>query len=473
MRRLNNIRLRHIGEEGGFILPILLITGVMIVLMIVAVGGEAVTNQTVATHNNLAVEAQMAADAGLDDAMNKMNTVTGWAGTAGEVTLLNDTSRNLKTTYSVVVNNGADDTDKTLVVTARSYFPSSDSTPKVTRKYAMDIEAVTTGVGASSVVTGVGGLIMNGNAKVSGGDVVVDGAITMANNSQIGLSTNPVNVRVADQVCPKPANSTFPQVCAAGSGDPISLGSTSAIYGNVQATNQTNGSNMYNPGLVSGATFAPIPMPAFDRSGFKSTVTASGQTMTGAAASTCPNGGTINWPANLKITGDVSIQNKCTIKINGNVWISGSVNIQNNANFVVQDGVGTTTPAIVVDGSSGFVIGNKGSITPNNQGTSVEILTFWSAASCSPDCTSLTGTDLYNSQSALTIDLSNTGSALNAILYAYWSKVRLANNGSLGAVSGQTVELGNNAVITFGSAVPGSDNQVTTWVKRGYMRVYN
>jgi len=195
--------------------------------------------------------------------------------------------------------------------------------------------------------------------------------------------------------------------------------------------------------------------------------------MTGAAASNCPNGGTIDWPANLKITGDVSIQNKCSIKINGNVWITGSVNIQNNANFVVQPGVGTTVPAIVVDGSSGFVIGNKGSITPNSQGTSVEILTFWSAASCSPDCSSLTGTDLYNSQNTLTIDLSNTGSALNAILYAYWSKVRLANNGSLGAVSGQTVELGNNAVITFGSAVPGSDNQVTTWVKRGYMRVFN
>jgi hypothetical protein len=337
----------------------------------------------------------------------------------------------------------------------------------------MDIEAVTTGVGASSVVTGVGGLIMNGNAKVSGGDVVVDGTIAMSNNAQIGLSTNPVNVRVADQVCPKPANSTYPQVCGAGSGDPITMGTNSVIYANVQATNQITGTNMYSPGLVAGATFAPIPMPTFDRASFKNTVTASGQTMTGAAASTCPNGGTINWPANLKITGDVSIQNKCSIKINGNVWITGSVNIKNNANFVVQDVVGSTTPAMVVDGSSGFVVGNNGSITPNSLGTSIEVLTFWSAGACSPDCSTLTGTDLASSQNILTIDLNNTGSALNAILYAYWSKVRLSNNGSLGAVSGQTVELGNNAVITFGSAVPGSNNQVTTWVKRGYMRIYS
>jgi hypothetical protein len=103
----------------------------------------------------------------------------------------------------------------------------------------------------------------------------------------------------------------------------------------------------------------------------------------------------------------------------------------------------------------------------------MEILTFWAAAACSPECTSLSGTELYNSQGTLTLDLSNTGSAPKAVLYAYWSKVRLSNNGSLGAVTGQTVELGNNAVINFSSSVPGSDNRLTTWVKRGYMRVYN
>lgn len=462
------------SQQGGFILPVLLVAGVMLVLMIIAVTSESVTNQTAARHDYYAAEAQLTADAGLDEAMHEMNTQTSWTGTGSDVTLLNDAARNLKTTYNVVVNNGADSIDKTLVVTAKTYFPASSASPVVTRKYAMDIEAVTTGVGASSVVTGVGGLVMNGNSKVSGGDVVVDGKITMSNNAQIGLSTNPVNVRVADQACPVPADSTYPQVCPSGN-QPITMGTTSYIYGNVQAKNQTTGTNMLNPGLVacSGTNCNPIPMPTFDRTTFKSTVTASGQTMTGTAASNCPNGGTINWPANVKITGDVSIKNKCDIKINGNVWITGSVTIQNNANFIVQAGVGTTVPDIVVDGPSGFVVGNKGSITPNSQGTSVEVLTFWSKGACSPDCSTLTGTDLYNSQGVTTINLSNTGSAPGAILYAYWSEVQLSNNGSLGAVSGQTVQLGNNAVITFGTAVPGSNNQITTWVKRGYMRQYN
>jgi hypothetical protein len=473
-RFIQKIQASH-NQQSGFILPVLLITGLMIMLMIVAVSSQSLTNHRTAAHANYAVEAQLAADAGLDFAMNRMNTTDNWTGTGGEVDLLNNPSTNIVTTYDVSVSNGIDDDHKTLQVTAKSYSPTKATPAKVTRKYAMDIQAVTTGTGLSSVVTGVGGLIMNGNSKVTGGDVVVDGTITASNGAQIGLSTNPVNVRVADQACPIPANSSYPQICGAGNPEPISLSNNSLIYGNVQAKNQVTGTHMFNPGLVScaGTGCDPVTLTPFDRPSFKTTINASGQTMTGANASSCPNGGTVNWPANVKIIGNVSIQNKCTIKVNGNVWITGSVSIKNNADLKIQDSVGSTMPYMVVDGSSGFVIGNNGSITPNSSGTSIEILTFWSASSCTPECTSLSGTELYNSQGTLTLDLSNTGSAPKAILYAYWSKVRLSNNGSLGAVTGQTVELGNNAVINFSSSVPGSDNRLTTWVKRGYMRVYN
>jgi len=414
----------------------------------------------------------MAADAGLDEALHKMNTVSDWTGTGGEVTLLDDTTRGLKTTYSVIVNNGSDANHKTLVVTAKTYFPAASSSPQVTRKYAMDIEAVTSGTGPSSVSSGVGGLILNNNAKVTGGDVVVNGKITLTGNAQIGLSTNPVNVRVADQVCPSPPDSTYPQVCPAGSPEPINMGNNSIIYANVQATNQTTGTRMYNPGLIAGSSFAPVALPPFDRSGFESTVNASGQTMTGASAS-CSGGSTITWPANVKITGNVSASNNCTIKLNGNAWISGSLTLNNNGKIVVQDSLGATMPNLVVDGSAGVNINNNGQITPNATGTGVELVTFWSAAACSPECGSVTGSDLYNSQSTTTIKLSNNGMAQNTVLYAYWSKVSLANNGNIGAVAGQTVELNNNGIINFTSSVPGSDNRITTWAKRGYMRVFN
>jgi hypothetical protein len=461
-------------EGSGFILPVLLITGVAIVLMITAISTSAVANNNVAAHANYAVNAQLAADAGLDDAMNKMNTVSNWTGTGGQTTLLDDATTNVKTTYEVVVTDGADTTHKTLTVTARTFSPRSVSTPKVTRKYDMDIQAVTSGNGPTSVSSGVGGLILDANAKISGGDVVVNGKISLSNNSQIGLSTNPVNVRVAHQSCPNPANATYPLVCGTGNGEPITIGNTAKIYGNVQAKNQVTGTNMFSPGLVACASTNcdPVTLPSFDRTGFKNTVNASGQTMTAAAASTC-SGGVANWPANVKITGNVTTPNNCTVKINGNVWITGSLIPGNNSKLAVQNSLGATMPDIVIDGSGGLTLSNNATVQPNNNGTGVEFLTFWSAASCSPDCSSVTGTDLFASQSTQTINLDNNGAAPASILYAYWSKVTVSNNGAIGAVAGQTVQLSNNAVINFTSSVPGSDNRITTWVKRGYMRVFN
>jgi hypothetical protein len=357
--------------ESGFILPLLLITGLMIMLMITAVTSETVANKTIAAKTNNAIQAQMAADAGLDDALNKMNTVEDWPGTGGEVTLLNDAGQKIKTTYEVVVGDTADTDRKTLTVTAKTYSPNTAATASVIRKYQMDILAVTSGTGPSSVSSGVGGLILSSNAKISGGDVVVNGKITMSNNSQIGLTTNSVNVRVAHQSCPSPADATYPQVCGAGNGQPISMDINAKIYGNVQATNQTTGTNMFNPGLIAGSRFDPVSLPAFDRTGFKNAVNASGQTMTGAQASTC-SAGQVNWPANVKITGDVATPNNCTVKINGNVWITGNLTPGNNSHLAVQNSLGTTMPDVVVDGSTGITLSNNATVVPNVSGTGIE-----------------------------------------------------------------------------------------------------
>lgn len=468
-------------QPAGFILPVLLITGVMIVLMITAVTGELITAKNVSSHNFYATEAQLAADAGLDAALNDLNT--GGSGAISQTPLLTDTDRNIKTTYEVVVTPGTDDNHKTLTVTGKTYSPAAASTASVTRKYVTDIEAVTSGTGPTSLASGVGGLVLNGNSKITGGDVVVNGKITMANNSQIGLSTNPVNVRVADQACPAPSapdfDTTYPRVCDSTLGDtisdPIVMGGRAVIYGDVQAKNQSTGTNMFSPGLKPCALNScdPQDLPPFDRTGFTETVGAAGNpTMTGDEASNC-TGGIVNWPANVKISGNVTTPNNCTIQLNGNAWITGSFKPGNNGKIAVQDPLGTTMPDIVVDGSDGITLSNNVSVVPNSSATGVEMLTFWSAAACSPDCTEVTGADLYNSQSTTTITLSNNGGAANSVLYAYWSKAVIANNGNIGAVAGQTVELENNAIINFTSSISGSDNRITTWVKRGYMRVYN
>ncbi|MBA3757391.1 hypothetical protein H0X09_00790 [Candidatus Saccharibacteria bacterium] len=470
------IKENKIKEEKGFILPVLLITGVMIVLMIIAISSATVTNKNVSVKGNHRVNAQLAADAGLDYGMNQMNTVPDWTGTGGEITLMDDVAQKIKTTYQVVVTDGSDSTKKTLTVTARTYFPSTNATPTATRKYDLDIKAVTSGVGITSVVTGVGGLLLNSNSKITGGDVVVNGTITVNNNAQIGLSSTPeanaVNIRVAHTNCPSPADATYPRVCANGeNGEPITVGTTGYIYANVQATNQTNGSRMFNPGLIPNQTVPPTTLPDYDRDAQKAAVVTTIAPTDSTVA--CGNNQTKTWPANLKITGNITMGNNCTINLSGNVWITGNLTFGNNSKMIVPSSAGTTTPVIMVDGSEGLVIGNNGTTQANSSGTGVYFIAYWSNSSCSPDCTSLVGTDLKNSQDQVRINLENNGSAPGSILYARWSRVRVSNNGAIGAVAGQSIELGNNAVINFTSSVPGSSNLKTTWVKRGYMRVYN
>lgn len=469
------VKISSLGKkQKGQVLITLVIVIPATILIIAAYMSLSVNNYQLARGDQFRSQSQMSADAGADYAIQQINQDDSWAGTSGEVTLLADSAK--KTTYEATITN-VDDSNKTLTVIGRTYFPPNAAEASSTVTLKIDLDAVTSGTGPTSVSTGVGGLVLSNNAKISGGDVVVNGKITLGNNAQIGLSTNSVNVRSAHQSCPVPADASYPQVCGSGNGEPISMGNNARIYADVRAKNQTTGTNMSNPGLVacSGTDCDPVVLPTYNR---VAQVTAVAVTYASTHANiACGNNGNKSWPANVKVTGNITLGNNCTVTINGDTWLTGNVTMGNNSKFVVADSLGTTRPTIMVDGGNtsgtgGFRFGNNAQIVPNSSNTGVQVVSFWSNSACSPDCSSLTGTSLYNSQNVITIDLSNNGSASHTILWAHWTKVRVSNNGAIGAVTGQTIELGNNAVINFTASVPGSDNLVTTWVKRGYMRIY-
>src|SRR5579862_6561563 len=142
-------------------------------------------------------QAQMAADAGADYAVEQVNQNASWAGTGGEVTLQTDSQK--KVTYAVTVTNNSS-SSKTLNVTGRTYFPATASTAQETVPVSVSLREVTSGT--FSVASGEGGLQMKNSSKITGGDVYINGAVSLSNTAQIGLSTSPVNVFVADDVCP-------------------------------------------------------------------------------------------------------------------------------------------------------------------------------------------------------------------------------------------------------------------------------
>lgn len=459
-------------SEQGFILSTLLIAIFFILLSVTYITSLSLNSYSLATRDIYKANAQMTADAALDIALSTINTTGISAYTtaySSEATLLTDGA--LTTTYQIAAQDTADATKKVLSVIARTKI---NSATKATRRYELDIQSVTSGTGPAAVVSGVGGLTLNNNSRISGGDVIVNGSVLVSNNAQIGLSTNPINLRVAHQSCPSPVTAAYPQVCT--SGQPITA--NGPIYGDVKAQNQTTGTNMSLPGLTS-SSFTPVAVPGYDRPTQKAAVTTT--YAAGASQITC---GT-TWPANLKITGNVSLSNNCNITVSGNVWITGNLTFGNNASFTVANSLGATRPVFMIDGQSGVVFGNNSVVTPNASSSGIEFITTWWNTNTATngnfncggiadllDCTAVTGLALSTSQATTTIDFSNNSTASGSILRTLWSRVNIANNGAIGAVAGQTVQLGNNAVINFTASIPGSSNLVTVWAKRGYMRVY-
>jgi hypothetical protein len=237
------------------------------------------------------------------------------------------------------------------------------------------------------------------------------------------------------------------------------------IYGDVQATNQTDGSQMLSPGLVSGSPDV-ASLPDHDRT---AQINAIASTLNGNFSCTS---GSYNWPANYHITGNVSISNSCEVTVSGDVWIGGTLSMSNSkSKLIVANSLGTTQPVIMVDGATGATFSQSTTLQSNSSNTGFIIITYWSTASCSPNCSNVTGTDLYNSRDDTTISINNSASGPNTEFYARWSQINVGNSGNLGALVGQTVWLNNSGAVTFGTSVNGV-GAVDAWVVKSYKRTF-
>ncbi len=450
-----------LNRQSGSILLSIIIMMPFIILIASIYMQLTVASLRIAKKDQFRTHAQFAADAGADYAMEAINLNNTWLGTGGEIELHNDGTA--KTTYEITVT-PIDNGHKTIKSVGRSFRPVSAIIAESSVSIEVGVRSIVSG-GAASVVSGVGGMTMQNSAKILGGSVYINGTLDMTNPSQIGLTILPIDVKVAHQSCPSPANATYPRVCAPGeNGQPIT--NTGHIYGRVEATNQTNGSNMSNTGLVASSTAPPVPMPDYDRTGQKAAVAS---TITGASAD-CSSG-TKTWAANTKITGNVVISNSCKVTVEGNIWITGNFKMKNSSELIVKNGL-TTPPVIMIDGNDGLDLNNGPTLKSNSNITPVgfRVITYYSTASCSPDCATVTGTDLFNSKDLATIDINQTTSAPNTEFYARWTKVTAGNSGNIGALAGQTVALKNSFAVTFGTEVTGFGTVV--WIIESYKRAF-
>lgn len=456
--------------QSGSIVPTIIIFLVVFTSIGSVTLGLISSNYFVAVSEDFALHAQLAADAGADVSIQKVNSdPVGWLGTSGTEQVVTTNAR-LKTTYETLVTPGPLDKDpKTIEVIGRSYSPDTATEPRAKRTIKVVVRGIGGG-GTYSVVTGVGGLSMVNSAKITEGDVYVNGGITMKNTSQIGSTARPVNVRVANARCPLDTNDvTFPSVCGSGiNNNPIQMFNSARIYGDVQARNQLDGSNMLNNGLIPGDP--PLAsLPTHDRIAQKAAVAVTRDG--GSADAGCnSNGATRTWAANTKIIGNVVISKKCKITVEGDVWITGNLSFDHISIMKVKDGL-ANSPVIMIDGPGGIDANNTSVLASNNLGKGFRVITYWSAASCGADCTDVKGADYQNSKNVTTIRLDNSASGPNTEFYARWSAVTVGNSGDVGAVVGQTVNLTNSAAVTFGAEVSSMSQIPSTWVVQSYRRM--
>ncbi|MGH7240326.1 MAG: hypothetical protein ACREHG_09740, partial [Candidatus Saccharimonadales bacterium] len=292
--------------------------------------------------------------------------------------------------------------------------------------------------------------------------------------SSIGTNNDPLDVDVANYQCPVGGGTTYPSLCNDGT-QPISMAYSTHIYGTVCATGQTStGPNDNITGGSSGSGLEPgcvapeAAPPTYDRQAQIDAVTTTGSaTDPTYDCSTWQSGEGFarTWPANLELTGNVDAASSCNLTITGNVYITGNLTIGGAAKIAVADSVGTTRPVIIVDGT--ITVGGSASMAANSDGTGIEFISFKNSTG-DPSAT-LTGQDLYNSQSQQTVDVAGASNLPGMIFDAYWGEATIGGSGTIGSAIGQTVNLSGAGTVTFGTELASGQK---TWTIRSYQRLY-
>ena len=464
--------------EGGWFLVstvvmILFLTGVGL-----AIAGLIAEQYQHTVREEYTQNAELVAEAGIEQSVNSLNSDSSFSGYSTSQTFFNNAAQG-KGTFTTTVSSAGSGNAKTILSTGTLYRPNS-TTPYITRKVKV-IVVGTTSTGYS-VLTGPGGLILGGSANITNSNVYVSGTIAMTGAAKIGTYSNPVTVYAANQACPTGASPgpTYAQVCTGGS-QPISMAFSTNIYGSVCATGQTSTGPNNNiqggnggAGLESGCTAPIATMTAYDRQAQINAVTTTASGSSGAYV--CSGNKSITWPANLKLTGDVTIGNSCKLTIMGNVYITGNLTANGASITTVSNTVGSTRPNVIVDGT--ITVGGSAAMAANSSGTGIQFISFKSAASCSPSCTTvngsgqynaMTGNDLYNSQKLQTISVGGAVNLPGMIFNAYWSEVSLSGSGILGAATGQTVNLSGAGSVVFGTSLSSGSE---TWSITSYQPVF-
>lgn len=464
----------RLRDQRGMMMVSILVIGSVLALIGFSLASLTSSQFAVANRKVYASNALMVAEAGIEQTLHQLNGSASFTGYSSAQVFFDNPMQG-RGEFTTVITAG-DSGERVITSTGTVYRHGKET---IESRRLVKVTAVGTSSAGYSVHSGPGGLILGGSANITNSEVYVNGTITLNGAARIGTHAQPLNVNVANQRCPTTANPgpTYPQVCGMGN-QPITTAWSTTIYGTVCATGQTSNNNgSGNPagnilpgssgsGLMIGCTAPPVQPPTYDRAAHISRVTT-----TGAGNSdsyTCqawPFDRT--WPANLRLNGNTSVAGSCNIIINGDTYITGNLDIGGASRITVADSAGTNRPVVIVDGN--ITVGGSAQLVANSSGTGIQFISFRTNASCNPNCTTLTGSDLKNSQDLQTVSVGGAVNLPGMIFQSYWGRATLAGSGSVGSIIGQTVDMSGAGTVTFGTGLSSGES---TWTVTSYQQVF-
>lgn len=332
--------------------------------------------------------------------------------------------------------NGATTTTSVSDITGGKQIDSSASRNQNFRKTQAKVVFGTGVAFHYGVQVGQGGFIMSNNAGVNG-NVYSDGNIVGSNGSFITGSA------ISSGSSGTVSGTT---VGSGGTGDAWAhTVSNTTVAGNLYCTTGTGNNKSCNN---SKGDPASTTMPVT-------------QAMINAWESDAALGGTISGNYTFSsagnfgpkvITGNLTINANMTIT--GTVYVQGTITVGNNVTVRLSSSYGSSGGVVITDGR--VILSNNVTFAGSGQATSYLMLI--TTSQCPTGCSGLNAIDLSNNVGAVIINAQN-------------GTVHLSNNVNLNEVVAKTVDLDNNATVTYitgladtnFSSGPGGGFDISSW----------
>ncbi len=176
------------SEERGAIIVTILVVMIFLTTIILSLIVLSNANLARARSRVLLLQAQYAAESGVDAAIAYFNSGNDtYAGTTSDISLLN--TPQYKATYSVTVANGSSAKEKIITAVGKVYASATATTPRYTRTLRVTAQRTSTTTSSSIVSRNIID-IASGVKKVVGKDVYVNGFINLNKNTTDLIAEN-------------------------------------------------------------------------------------------------------------------------------------------------------------------------------------------------------------------------------------------------------------------------------------------